>query len=494
MKTRSSPFSNLKPLYYIAVLTVSLAISIFVGTVAHAAPGDPITIPDANFKTCLLTQVTHSNPTYITEAEAAAKTGLLGCAGSSISNLTGIEYFTSISGLYVYHNDIVDLSPLVPLASNLTTLNVSCNDVEDTTPLASLTNLEDLSIYACGSVDDQNLLNNADLSTIASITSLTSLTIFGYQFTDISALAGLTNLEALAIGGANAPLPFLDFSQLSDLSNLQVLDAGYVRDNSQIAAFTTLVNLTSLSFAGAPTGTNLSVLSSLSNLESLSLSYINAAAFATISGLAGMPNLDTLHIRNGWPGFNYVLTDLSPLSTFTGLTRLSVDGAAVIDISALSGLTGLTELSLGGNRIADISPLAGLTNLTSLGLTSQRLALPDLTAGSSQANPLRGLAGGFIVPTGADLVYDNGGNTWAFSSAGAKTATWSQPVSIGGANGFFTGTITQVSAGPGDNNAPRVPNTGAFNFITKNPLVTLVLGILSAAFIIFAIARLKRRA
>lgn len=60
------------------------------------------------------------------------------------------------------------------------------------------------------------------------------------------------------------------------------------------------------------------------------------------------------------------ITDLSALSSLTGLAELHLHGNSITDIRALSGLTGLTKLDLGSNSIVDISPLSGLTGLTEL--------------------------------------------------------------------------------------------------------------------------------
>ncbi len=62
------------------------------------------------------------------------------------------------------------------------------------------------------------------------------------------------------------------------------------------------------------------------------------------------------------------VTDPSPLSGLTGLTKLNLQDSRVSDLSSLSGLTGLTELNLKETRVRDLSPLSGLTGLTVLNL------------------------------------------------------------------------------------------------------------------------------
>ncbi len=62
------------------------------------------------------------------------------------------------------------------------------------------------------------------------------------------------------------------------------------------------------------------------------------------------------------------ISDLSPLSGLTALTRLDLNGNNITDISALAGLTNLVILELSNNSISDISALSGLSNLFFVGL------------------------------------------------------------------------------------------------------------------------------
>ncbi len=98
---------------------------------------------------------------------------------------------------------------------------------------------------------------------------------------------------------------------------------------------------------------------------------------------------------------NTKVTDLSPLSDLTGLTRLWLSYTDVTDLSPLSGLTGLTTLGLTGTRVTDLSPLSGLTGLDDLWLSSTSVtnltplsgltALTQLNLFNSDAMDLRPL-------------------------------------------------------------------------------------------------------
>ena len=62
------------------------------------------------------------------------------------------------------------------------------------------------------------------------------------------------------------------------------------------------------------------------------------------------------------------ISDLRPLSSFTGITKLYLDNNQISDLSPLSSLTNLETLSLRKNQISDIGLLTSFTNLGSLKL------------------------------------------------------------------------------------------------------------------------------
>ena len=68
------------------------------------------------------------------------------------------------------------------------------------------------------------------------------------------------------------------------------------------------------------------------------------------------------------------ISNLSPLSGLTQLTRLDLEGNHISDISPLANLTNLVILELGNNAISDISALAGLTNLFSVRLWDNHIS------------------------------------------------------------------------------------------------------------------------
>jgi len=77
--------------------------------------------------------------------------------GLGIVDLTGMEYWTSLTGLDLSDNSIVDLTPLAGLV-NLTVLFLLINSIVDVSPLAGLVNLTTLALIANSIVDVSSLV------------------------------------------------------------------------------------------------------------------------------------------------------------------------------------------------------------------------------------------------------------------------------------------------------------------------------------------------
>ena len=109
---------------------------------------------------------------------------------------------------------------------------------------------------------------------------------------------------------------------------------------------------------------------------------INSNSVSDLSPLSGLTNLTRLTIS-----FD-AITDISPLSGLTSLTGLFLWDNSITDISAVAGLTNLTELSIGTNNITDISPLADLTSLTGLWLNGNNITDISALAGLTNLTEL----------------------------------------------------------------------------------------------------------
>ncbi|CEK40127.1 immunoglobulin-like domain-containing protein [Paraclostridium sordellii] len=186
-------------------------------------------------------------------------------------------------------------------------------------------------------------ITKGDLSTI------NYLSLKESRIKNISGLEYCTNLKTL------------------DLGNDNILNNNMSNQISDISPLAGLTNLTTLSLRGNFKVSDISPLAGLTNLTNLSLEYNQ---ISDISPLAGLTNLTTLFL------WHNQISDISPLASLTNLTNLALSENQISDISPLASLTNLTKLQLFQNQISDISPLASLTktSLYTLGLSSNQIS------------------------------------------------------------------------------------------------------------------------
>ena len=230
----------------------------------------------------------------------------LSARNANISDLTGLESATNLTTLYLDAEYVWTEERYI-----------NSNSVSDLSPLAGLTNLTRLAL------DNNNI---TDISPLAGLTSLTRLWIYSNAITDISAVAGLTNLTYLGLGGNNIS----DISPLEGLTNLTRLTL----NNNSISDVSAVAGLTNLTYLGLG-GNNIS----------------------DISPLEGLTNLTEL------PLWENPLSNISPLAGLTNLTTLWLYNNSISDLSPIAGLNNLTELLLTNNSISDLSPLVANTRL-----------------------------------------------------------------------------------------------------------------------------------
>ncbi len=306
-----------------------LLLWIFV-SISLTAKAQTVDIPDINLRAAIAKALDKAPDDPILKSEMATLTQLL-MGEARISDLTGLEWATNLTGLDLYGNSISDISHLTNL-TNLTYLYLYGNSISDISHLANLTNLTSLLL-------SENSIS--DISPLVNLTNLTGLDLYGNSISDISPLANLTNLTSLGLSENSIS----DISPLANLTNLTDLLLSY----NSISDISPLANLT--------------------NLTQLRLSY---NSISDISPLADLTNLT-------WLGLSYnSISDISPLADLTNLTTLVLHGTSTSDISPLANLTNLTWLRLSYNSISDISPLANLTNLTYLGLERNPLNYPAI--------------------------------------------------------------------------------------------------------------------
>ena len=242
--------------------------------------GQNVNIPDANFKAYLVGNwaINTNGDTEIQVSEATVFNGSIYCQNLNISDLTGIEDFTSLNVLDCSYNQLTSLDisqntsliDLICWANQLTSLDVS--------GATALTNLD------C----PFNQLTSLDVSTN---TNLIELDCYNNQLTslDVSGATALTNLNCrinslttLDVNGATALINLnCSFNQLTSLdvsgaTSLNVLDCSYNQ-------------LTSLDISQNTALTNLDC--NLNQITSLDVSQ-NTALIILLCGANQLPSLD----------------------------------------------------------------------------------------------------------------------------------------------------------------------------------------------------------
>lgn len=162
-----------------------------------------VNIPDANFKAILVADlgINTNADTEIQISEANAYTGNIDASGMIVSNLTGIEEFTSLTSLDVAWNSLTTLD----LTANVGLTYVDCANNMITN--LDVSNLPNLSILYCG----WNSLTCLDLSTDTALTvvsapynNFTSFNIKNGHNTSIATFGTLSNPGLTCIQVDNA--------------------------------------------------------------------------------------------------------------------------------------------------------------------------------------------------------------------------------------------------------------------------------------------------
>jgi len=282
--------------------------------------------------------------------------------GLTDEDILDLKYMINLRYLNLDNNDLTDLSPVSGL-TDLEQLSVYKNpDLTDLSPLAGLTELRNVNF---------NGSPVADYSFMAGMTKLEYVQLDNVQEDmDLSFLSGLTNVKRIDINGNNNFISDLSF--LSGMTGLQslVLQVSPSLEELDLSFAANMTELTHLQIYNygqdAVFVTDLTPLAGLTKLQELSI----PAEVKSLAPLAGLTELQSLNLytRNG-NGSYYPLTDISALSGMTKLASLSMGLGDVKDLSPISGLANLTELYLYGNfNCPDLQFLSGLAKLTNLSL------------------------------------------------------------------------------------------------------------------------------
>ncbi len=296
---------------------------------------------------------------------------------------TGMAFLQSLDvggdGQYdSYRNLIQDISPLAG-KSQINWLSLSWDEVTNVPLVATFTNLEHL-FLSSNHFQNVTFLTNlpllqeftinwsgvTNISPVAAHTPLYNLDVSYILTSNLTAVAGLTNLSTLWCGGNHASG---GGNYLTLLTNLYVLGA----EMNGITNVGFMTNMPHLYYLGLEFNsiTTVAPLTQRTNLQYL---YLAGNQIHDVSPLSGLTNTYYLSMySNG-------LTNVAPLAGMYSLQWLTLQSNHVQNVSALASLTNLIwSLDLSVNELSDISPLTNLHKLTWLGLWQNQLtSLPSL--------------------------------------------------------------------------------------------------------------------
>ena len=179
----------------------------------------------------------------------------------------------------------------------------------------------------------------------------------GNGISDLTPIAGLTQLESLSIGGIGNHVS--DLSPIANLTNIKHLGLG----GNPISDLSPIANFTQLETIGFDDNVPLTDISVLADMEQLRVVTMWGPRFRDMSPLVNLPNIEIINLCGN------EISEIPSLKNAPKLKELYVFGNNVSDVSVLQDLTNLERLNLRENNITDISPLTGLTNLKWLDLT-----------------------------------------------------------------------------------------------------------------------------
>ncbi|TMP39202.1 hypothetical protein CWB96_13730 [Pseudoalteromonas citrea] len=330
-----------------------------------------------------LTNLTHLklDSVYMSETHIKPLINLESLALHNINNLESLSFLTVMPAMkeLSFENISAADSTALTLLTTLTSLSLINHNFTDLTFIGAMTDLEKLVLNARYSRRDFNTALLADL------TKLTELTITHHKLLNPEQLTNLTQMTSLTLNGNNLN----SISFIKSMSELLKFD---VRNNSGLSDIDWLEftpKLEYLNIDDIDGESNLSVISQLSNLLELTLgsyysTHLDATIFqnsallkkltakaSTIKNIEVIEKivaLEELHLNV------YTLEALPKLDTLPSLKNVLIHTSSsneLTDISQLSQNTNLESLELSGfSNITDITVLSGYSNLKELKLTN----------------------------------------------------------------------------------------------------------------------------
>jgi Leucine-rich repeat (LRR) protein len=250
---------------------------------------------------------------------------------------------------------ILDLSKIA-LLKNLSTLSLIGVSATDLSPLSKLEKLDILKVDSTGVTD---------LSPLSRLINLRLLWAVNNKISDISPLQNLTNLESLDLTG-NSVKSISALSKLTKLTNL-TLDVDGIDDLSPLAELRSLETLNIIGWKSD----NLQIFQDIKSLQSVTLSGAVINDWSALSKFSSLIDLDVsrsniLKLDNLCPNDNLKVLDLSD----TGVS----------DLAPIEKCFNLLSIDLSGTPVRDLRPLRSLQNLEYVGVADTKISDADIDA------------------------------------------------------------------------------------------------------------------
>lgn len=214
-----------------------------------------------------------------------------------------------------------------------------------------------------------------NLAELTKVPFLTELTLHQGTYENLTSISSLSNLKTLVIDGVT-----LDSAEISSIASLPSLNSlSLIRCN--LSSISELANAHQLTYLDLSNNSisNLEPLNALTELEYLNISY---NAISQLTALTSATKLRELDISQN------AITSLVPLSGCKSLETLKANSTGLINFEGLEKLTELQNLYASGNQISSIEHLAELPKLSVLDLASNLLTDLSVLNGNSTLTSL----------------------------------------------------------------------------------------------------------
>ena len=240
-------------------------------------------------------------------------------------------------------------------------------NIKDYTKLNSLINLREISLNQGKTEDFNNVVES-----IKELPNLTTMNIDDCPWvTDLSPIAKVKNLKSLSINRIN----FLDLKGVKELYNLTGLAITSATKLKTIDGIEQLTNLERLTINNA----NVEDIEKISNLRNLKELYLDNNNITNITPLSANTKLTILSLKKN-PKIeanrnNYTDDEKRKLDEIGKI--LDRGGKIYLDADKIRLFNNYTDLDLSNQNLTTLDCLEGLTNLKTLKLNSNNIKLED---------------------------------------------------------------------------------------------------------------------